>query len=366
MRITVLGQPCPSCSLGNWIREQLRQLCWNSCLFVTAVVTNDAVKDLRSDLDFFACTGKEITIYTGLDLDVDTLALQNLLEIPKTTIYIIHNPHQQSIFHPKLYVFKNESQAAIAVSSANFTRAGLWYNFEIGLLVEVDLPQEISLLNDLTTLVKNWESPEKGLCVKLDSDILDQLRKETESPRKPDTTETKKLSPKLPPVFRSVPIPHPQVFSPRYFFMTILPGDLPQKGSSPEIRITKYIRNQHPSFWGWTVPPPPDPETGRSDRMITITYLQKTFRAVLRDFPAKKPKAVKASGDFRLGNIGLLWHAFKQPEDILMLERLDAEATKYRAEILYVGSPEHTSVVSLMTPHPWAKSEGFTKKYLYL
>lgn len=364
MRISVLGQPYVTPSLGAWLKEQLRCLKWRECLMATALISDDAVDDFLADLQLFVALGGSVVVYTGVDLDTSASALRRLQDLVNTRVYIVHDGAGRATFHPKVYLFKNEHSASLVVTSANFTRAGLWYNFEVSVILDLDLPQEEYVVTQLRQAVESWTDVERGLCSELGSALLDALLK---SGVVSHQTQAKRVTTALPQgIFKQATVAVPDAFSPRFFFLTLLPGDLPQRGSSPEIRITKFIRDRAPDFWGWQSPPPPDPETGRISRSIKVGYLGRTLDAVLRDFPPRKPGGTKASGDFRLGNIAPLWHAFQQVEDILMLERLDRASTTFTARVILAGSSQHTSLLPRMSSYEGARSRGYVKKYLYL
>ena len=82
----------------------------------------------------------------GVDIENTTVeGLQDLLSLStagdcETTVY--HN-ESSVIFHPKIYLFRNDQRARLIIGSNNITEAGLFTNTEVSLQIDAELPDNV-------------------------------------------------------------------------------------------------------------------------------------------------------------------------------------------------------------------------------
>lgn len=140
----------------------------------TAWVRASGVGLLWEPLTKFVGRGGRLRIIVGLDGDntsVEGLAL--LLQLGgDVRIWVRHN-EANTIFHPKLYAFRNDSECRVLVGSNNFTGAGLSGNEELsGLLVD---SRKSPLEHSLMAFIQKLRDTTENLSKPLDQEFLKRL-----------------------------------------------------------------------------------------------------------------------------------------------------------------------------------------------
>jgi len=104
---------------------------WDTLDIAVAWVRASGMAYLSDRLQNFLQHGGQISIIVGIDLHNTTReGLQALLELERhgqSETFVYHN-EAGSIFHPKLYLFRNEEEARLIVGSNNITESGLYVN----------------------------------------------------------------------------------------------------------------------------------------------------------------------------------------------------------------------------------------------
>jgi hypothetical protein len=88
-------------------------------------------------------------------------------------LFVYHNEAPETTFHPKVYLFQNDTDAKLIVGSNNLTEAGLFVNTEAGL--EIEAPVKSSLIQDAVAAVVSWRDPAMGLALPLNDELLEKL-----------------------------------------------------------------------------------------------------------------------------------------------------------------------------------------------
>jgi hypothetical protein len=113
-----------------------------------------------------------------LGVDIENTSEEGLRELlswetcgeAKTFIY--HN-EAEATFHPKLYLFRNNSRAKLIVGSNNITRGGLYVNTEAGL--EIESPVTEQIVRDAQTAVDGFADTSNPLTRQLNARLLEEL-----------------------------------------------------------------------------------------------------------------------------------------------------------------------------------------------
>ena len=149
---------------------------WDQLDIAVAWVRASGMVYLADRLANFLRYGGVLSVIVGIDLENTTReGLQALLDLEKhgdCQIYVYHN-EANSIFHPKLYLWRNEEEARLIVASNNITQSGLYTNVEAGLQVDVTIHDPV-VAQTLDALA-SWKSDEGGLARRLDAALLAQL-----------------------------------------------------------------------------------------------------------------------------------------------------------------------------------------------
>ena len=78
-----------------------------------------------------------------------------------------------SVFHPKLYLFRNDEEARLIVGSNNITQSGLYVNVEAGL--QVDTNVEATVIAQALDALSSWKDTTDRFAVRLEPNFLARL-----------------------------------------------------------------------------------------------------------------------------------------------------------------------------------------------
>lgn len=149
---------------------------WNSLDVAVAWVRRSALDHLGADLTNFLQAGHRARFVVGVDLlNTSKEGLEALLALEADgdcKTYVFHN-ESGSVFHPKLYLFRQGKAGKLIVGSNNLTGAGLFQNTEAGLAVEG--PCSKDPIKAARLALKVWMDVSSPLVLQLDSALLTSL-----------------------------------------------------------------------------------------------------------------------------------------------------------------------------------------------
>ncbi|MHA6325985.1 hypothetical protein [Roseivivax sp. CAU 1753] len=99
-------------------------------------------------------------------------ALLKLEEHGASETFVYHN-EAGSVFHPKVYLFRNVEEARLIVGSNNMTASGLYSNVEAGLQLDTALTDEV--IESALDAMASWRDTTSGFALKLDETLLSKL-----------------------------------------------------------------------------------------------------------------------------------------------------------------------------------------------
>ena len=139
-------------------------------------------------------------------------------------VYVIHDPLGRT-FHPKIYLAKGSDQAKVLIGSNNLTAGGLYYNYEAGTILQLDLSDadDRVFCNSVEDVFVKLLS-DSAICIPLTPDNLTSLISDrsyrigdedanqrqppaTGAPENLDSTGTLKASDATPTLFSSSSVP---------------------------------------------------------------------------------------------------------------------------------------------------------------
>ena len=170
---------------------------WDSLDIAVAWVRATGTAHLSDSFARFLKHGGQLCFIVGIDLqNTSKEGLQALLDLETygdSATYVYHN-EAGSVFHPKLYLFRNEEDARLIVGSNNLTAAGLFTNVEAGLQIETNLTDNV--IEDAVDALESWRDTSTKLAVELDQAFLNLLYaegyvKDEANTRPPKRSETK-------------------------------------------------------------------------------------------------------------------------------------------------------------------------------
>ena len=149
---------------------------WDTLDIAVAWVRASGASYLEESLRSFLHHGGRLSFIVGIDLHNTTReGLQVLLDFEghgACETFVYHN-EAGSIFHPKIYLFRNEEEARLIVGSNNLTAAGLYSNVEAGL--QVDTTLEDVVIEEAADALSSWRDTTGSLAVRLDPAFLSDL-----------------------------------------------------------------------------------------------------------------------------------------------------------------------------------------------
>jgi HKD family nuclease len=295
--VAFIAQPSDAFRLGDFLVESLKSLDWTEFRAAVAFVKRSGTKHVSSALAEFSKRAS-VNITAGIDSNgTSAEGLQDLISAVSRTgkLWIFHNANS-STFHPKIYLFKNATNAEIVIGSGNLTEGGLYTNYEANIRFKLDLKVLIhrSILTDVETALNSWSAPVAGICLRLDDALLkklmnsgrvlaEALTREIEE-RGPDKTvsasskqdslfKVSKVRPAPKPLMHSsgVKLPKkastslsasskrsPSTATARTFVMTLQNTDVGYGQKTPgaqaraaEIFVPIRAVDADPAFWGW-------------------------------------------------------------------------------------------------------------------
>ncbi|MDR1618052.1 MAG: phospholipase D family protein [Treponema sp.] len=365
-QILFICNPTDTFRIGDYLKSSLMDRRWNIFRAAVAFVKTSGTKHIRDELRYFSKFGN-IKLSIGIDLEgTSAEGLADLMDCTDNNceIWIFHNLNN-STFHPKIYLFKNENAAEVLIGSANLTEGGLYTNYEIGikLCLNFENQRDRKLYKIIESAMDYWSTPHEGLCSRLDSRLFKHLKDSKVIPSevsqklfwdnvKIQTKENflfkKTAVPKAPviPVIRKSKdqkkndINHlfPDKAASRVFLMTLQRTDvgigqvtMGTSKRSPEIFIPLAARDADKNFWGWPDLFTPDPlKPGKKDRFgVKMRMGAKVVNVNIMTWPDKHDFRLRSEELRRAGNIG----------DILYLEKGSKDLeVDYYVEIIPLGS----------------------------
>lgn len=161
---------------GKALADDLENGQWHHVEMAVAWVRRSGTRHLASSFRDFLSAGGIVQVTVGVDIEntsheglSDLLSWQREGEIET---YIHHN-EASVVFHPKVYLLRNETQARLIVGSNNLTEAGLFLNTEAGL--QLDAPVTDQVITDARTALATWRDPASELALRLDTTLLNDL-----------------------------------------------------------------------------------------------------------------------------------------------------------------------------------------------
>lgn len=149
---------------------------WDTLDIAVAWVRASGMAYLSDRLANFLRLGGQVSAIVGIDMQNTTRdGLQALLDLEqygRCETFVYHN-EAGGVFHPKLYLFRNEEEARLIVGSNNITQSGLYVNVEAGLQVDTDV--DASVVAQALDALSSWKDTTSKLAKRLDSDFLARL-----------------------------------------------------------------------------------------------------------------------------------------------------------------------------------------------
>lgn len=142
---------------------------------VVAWAKRSGLQRVESDLRRISSRGGSLELVVGIS---EGGATRQGLELAREIFDSVHVVHDRSgrTFHPKLYVADGAEQALVMIGSNNLTAGGIYYNYEAGSILELDMNDidDREYLAAVENLIGKVTG-DKDICIELTDDVLDEL-----------------------------------------------------------------------------------------------------------------------------------------------------------------------------------------------
>lgn len=172
MSKTFLAHPHHPIRLGDILQQELSNVKWTNFRAAVAFAKRSGTQYIAASLASF---GGTTSISVGIDHAGTSLeALQELLKATENNGELFIYKNKSNTFHPKIYLFHNQTHALIIIGSGNLTKGGLYKNSEAGVVLELDLGQhsDQAFYNDVMDTLQLWSKPTANLCLVADPSLL--------------------------------------------------------------------------------------------------------------------------------------------------------------------------------------------------
>lgn len=162
---------------GTALATDIESEKWNRIEIAVAWVRRSGTQQLEQSFKKFLGRGGYAQVTVGVDIEnTSAEGLKDLLALQvdgNIETHIHHNEAENTTFHPKVYLLRNDADARLIVGSNNLTGAGLFVNTEAGL--QLDAPLNDALIRDARTALAAWRDTSTGLAKRLDATLLDDM-----------------------------------------------------------------------------------------------------------------------------------------------------------------------------------------------
>ena len=179
-----IGQPNAG-DLGTRLTDALADSHWTRLDAAVAFVKMSGVVHLAPWLYDFANRG-QVRITAGIDQQGTSLeGLQNLWLVlggSASELFVLKNPggSPSPTFHPKLWLFRSETDALLLCGSGNLTGGGLFTNYEAGVALSMALDDPA--LGVMVNVLDEWSDEGRPEVVKVTADSLQAMHDAGELP----------------------------------------------------------------------------------------------------------------------------------------------------------------------------------------
>ena len=184
---------------GNHLKTLIENLeKYDEAFFAVAFLKVSGLTKLILSMKKFLKSGKQISIIAGQNFALtqpEALhTIRKLFQIyPVSKIYLAKANSVNSVFHPKLYLFKSKENCCIISGSANITEGGLTSNKETSLIANCKDTEEIweESKNYYNSLLSSDNADEATLLVIKQYETFYEQQKQYNKKAKPIPTRTK-------------------------------------------------------------------------------------------------------------------------------------------------------------------------------
>lgn len=201
MEIEILGQGFESLSkkaVGNVLMDYFSNKDFHSFTAISAFATLSGVKGISKFISQATHLDNNLIIVGVNEKVTSKEALEEILTIENVKSYVFY-ANNNSIFHPKIYLFEGNKASVLIIGSSNLTGRGLFTNVETSIQVTIDntIEKDKKIIGQLKEYFKGiFDQTDENLKV-ISSELIDNLLKAgivpTEAEQKESRLKSKKV-----------------------------------------------------------------------------------------------------------------------------------------------------------------------------
>jgi len=153
---------------------------WLTFEFAVAWVNRTGIDKILDSVERFLSRNNQVRATLGLDFGSTSYeGLRCFLDLENRSFdiktYVFHDENKSCTFHPKAFLFKNNTDARLLVGSNNMTGAGIGTNIELSMAVT--RPLDDLDIQKVGRILQRWRDEESESRVRrLSQDFLERLR----------------------------------------------------------------------------------------------------------------------------------------------------------------------------------------------
>jgi HKD family nuclease len=176
MEVRFVGQPfADNSNLFETLRDAAASGEVEQLSVLVAWAKRSGLRRLTSLFDRLRADGARSRLIVGIDERGATEeGLRLALEL-FDDVHVLNDPSGRT-FHPKVYLFKGDDRASLFVGSNNATAGGVFFNYEAGLAVDLDLSraEDTELLQEVEAYIDRLYA-DAAICRPLTPEVLEEL-----------------------------------------------------------------------------------------------------------------------------------------------------------------------------------------------
>jgi HKD family nuclease len=204
MEIEIIGQgfePLSKKAVGNVLMDYFSNNDFHSFTAISAFATLSGVKGVSKFISEATHLNNNLIVVGVNEKVTSKEALEEIVKIENVKSYVFY-ANNNSIFHPKIYLFEGNQTSVLIIGSSNLTGRGLFTNVETSIQVQIDnaIEKDKKIIVQLKEYFKGiFDQTDENLKV-ISYELIENLVKSgivpTEEEQKENREKLKKISSK--------------------------------------------------------------------------------------------------------------------------------------------------------------------------
>lgn len=204
---------------------------------LVAYVSWQGIGLIHEQLEAFYDRGNKVSMILGVGDNRGEIDVLRYLKqrFPLASFSVFHAPDQNYTFHPKVYIFSNQSNSLVLLGSNNLTSGGLFGNTECSIKLSIENSVDLVVHRGINELWKEYLDPKPPFSKRNLRTIGKKLFVLYEKREKSYKAERPKMKDALDAIFPKLKLP----FSPQTSFLKPQSKQYSKKGATLLLQILK-------------------------------------------------------------------------------------------------------------------------------